>query len=157
MYTVRRATADVNVQRNRDRKVHESWLELLGELRTVAGSEGFERNGKPDARYWRRVKSLEKRAKIAEKNQHLAESHHIDASLEAAALRAKNEELEARCVKGGLARELEDMRKHLAEKEEVIEKLFSTWTREKNKTRNANNRSRARKKEADVLLMVWIT
>ena len=38
MYTVRRATADVNVQRNRDRNVHESWLELLDEVRTVAAA-----------------------------------------------------------------------------------------------------------------------
>ena len=80
MHTVRRVTADVNVQRNRDRKVHESWLELLDEVRTVAGGEAFRRNGNPDSRYSRRINSLEKRAKIAENNQHQAEVSLLDSA-----------------------------------------------------------------------------
>jgi hypothetical protein len=80
VHTVRRVTADVNVQRNRDRKVHESWLELLDEVRTVAGGEAFRRNGNPDSRYSRRINSLEKRAKIAENNQHQAEVSLLDSA-----------------------------------------------------------------------------
>jgi len=152
VYRVRRATADVNVQRNRERRVHGSWLVLLDEVRTVASGEDFQRNGKPDARHARSINSSEKRAKIAEAKQNIAESCHRDVSIEAAALRARNEMLEARCAEDALACELKDMRKLLAEKEEVIDQLFVTWKREKNKTRNANNRSRARKKDADLSL-----
>jgi len=103
---VRRATADVNVQRNRERRVHESWLVLLDDVRTVAGGEDFQRNGKPDARHARSINSSEKRAKIAEAKQNIAESCHRDSSIKAAALRARYEMLEARYAEDALACEL---------------------------------------------------
>ena len=42
--------ANVNMQLTRERDGHKNWLELLDERMTVAGCEGFQRNGKPDAR-----------------------------------------------------------------------------------------------------------